>query len=329
MYATGSTPSLYGVGTVVSGIHSSQCLQIGSTPIQVSLSGAATYFVGFYIKIEDIVPFKFLSFHYDDGIAVANNGYLQVNASGNVSAYLDPSTVLWIGDSSGEMVRLNQWQYIEVRWTVDDTAGTVQVKLNGRQILNLSSIDTQNLPSNNFPNLIKFYGPASIDDIYVISSTVTPTESFLGTSIVESSFPDNVGDESEWQSFPEGSLNFQTVNQTYPATSSYIYTNGTLPATDLYQMSDLVHVNNIIHAVNIVKVMTSIPTTTNQIVNMADTVLRNGELFTSSTYSVDLNEVPEFFKTIYRYDPVNTLSPTESWEVSTYSQTQIGPYFSS
>ena len=91
-----------------------------------------------------------------------------VNSAYGISAYQGDTTLL--GSTSDQVVPLQKWCYLEGKITISATIGVVELKVNGVQVLNLTSQDTKN-----GSDYIRYIQLASIyndkhtlfDDIYI------------------------------------------------------------------------------------------------------------------------------------------------------------------
>ncbi|MEX0594926.1 MAG: hypothetical protein WD512_00365, partial [Candidatus Paceibacterota bacterium] len=117
-----------------------------------------------------------------------------VNADGTLSAYrggTENGTGGGIGGAtllgtSTFAISQDNWFYIEFKATIDNTVGTIDIRVNGNNILSLSGIDTQ-ATSNASANVIVFAGNREgtsalsfdgadyFDDIYVADTQAAPS----------------------------------------------------------------------------------------------------------------------------------------------------------
>jgi hypothetical protein len=104
--------------------------------------------------------------------------------------------------------RPERWTYVEIKVTIDNTVGAVEVKINGIQRLNLTGIDTNNgatVPQITHVKLIGGEGNADsidgsymFDDVYVANTDGATNNDFLGPIKIESLFPDAEGDNVDF-----------------------------------------------------------------------------------------------------------------------------------
>lgn len=94
----------------------------------------------------------------------------------------------------------DKWTYIEVRMKISNTAGEIEVKINGVQRLNLTSTDTQGDSGSTEFDTVRMVGGEGlsntdtseqwfIDDFYALDASGSSNTTFLGPIKVESLFP--------------------------------------------------------------------------------------------------------------------------------------------
>lgn len=94
------------------------------------------------------------------------------------------------------------WYYIEFKVTLNDTAGAVDVRINGVNKLSLSAIDTKNAGTATVFNHMKINlhtnGTDKGDDLYVCNGAGSTNNTFLGDVRIESLIPNADGNYSQW-----------------------------------------------------------------------------------------------------------------------------------
>jgi hypothetical protein len=118
---------------------------------------------------------------------------------------------------------VNTSYFIEFKVTIDPSAGTIDVRVNGSSKLSLSSQNTR-ATANSTANSIVLGSPSNIaggaftadyDDFYVSDGTGSaPTNDFLGDVRVEALLPNGAGNTSAWT--PSAGSNYQNVDETAP-----------------------------------------------------------------------------------------------------------------
>jgi hypothetical protein len=140
-------------------------------------------------------------------------------------------------------VPFNAWFYLELKVLTHDSAGTVDVKVNGTSYISLSGIDTQ--PGSNAYHTAFRLGQVGAggaltryDDLYFLDGSGSANNDFLGNRKVIALNPDGAGDDSDWT--PSAGSNYQNVDDggltdddtTYNETSTDTH-------QDLYTYDDL------------------------------------------------------------------------------------------
>ena len=123
--------------------------------------------------------------NFRDEAFVSQVGIL-VNSTYGINVYRD-STLL--GSSADNVFRDLYWQYLEVKVTISDTVGEVTVRINGVQVLNLTSQDTKN--GSDYIRYIKMVAVfndliAYFDDLYVDDAQ------FHGDCRIKTFMPDSI-----------------------------------------------------------------------------------------------------------------------------------------
>jgi hypothetical protein len=169
----------------------------------------------------------------------ANNGInIRVNTSGTLAAYRSTSLL----GTSSLSIGAGQWYYIELKVLTNNSTGTVEIKVNGATWLNLTSQDTQQ-GSNAWHDAVRIGTVNCVsrfDDMYVLDSSGSANNDFLGNRKVVALDPDGAGDTTAWT--PSAGSNYQNVdegdlldedttyNETSTDTDQDLYTYENLPA---------------------------------------------------------------------------------------------------
>lgn len=103
----------------------------------------------------------------------------------------------------GNVLQPDRWVYIEIRMVMHNTAGEVEIHINGVQVLNASGLDTSG-NSGVYFDAIRWRGIDGtdntdvsqqwmIDHIYVLDTNGSENNDFLGPRMVETLFPNAEG----------------------------------------------------------------------------------------------------------------------------------------
>jgi len=162
---------------------------------------------------------------------------VRVNSDGTLSVY-NNNTLL--GTSTNQLSS-GIWYYLEFKVVTHDSAGSYELRINNADWVSASGVDTQ--PSSNaYHTAIRFtalYADKILwDDIYILDSTGSANNNFLGVRRVVALDPDGAGDTTQWT--PSAGSNYQNVddgalldedttyNETNTDTDQDLYTYGNL-----------------------------------------------------------------------------------------------------
>jgi len=145
---------------------------------------------------------------------------VRLDPSYGFSVYRGDGTLL--GSSSPGLVGDRQWHYLEVKVTISDTVGVVEVKLDESQIINLTSRDTRN--GSEYIGYVQISGEIINkyfywDDIYIDDSQ------FQGNCHVKAFMPDSNGTYTDFTR-SVGSNDYEAVDANPPDDDTdYIYSS--------------------------------------------------------------------------------------------------------
>lgn len=153
----------------------------------------------------------------------------------------------------------NIWNHIEIRIVFDDTAGELDVKVNGDLLVSKTGLDTNN-GGNDKCDVIRIHGVETqssddedllglIDDLYVLDTTGAVTNGSIAPNlVVEALLPTSDGDTIQWT--PSSGDNYTNVDDEEPNTADY-NSSSTLGQIDLFNMQSLTHVGGTIYGVEV------------------------------------------------------------------------------
>lgn len=213
--------SLFGAPTTINptnGRRGSPCIRIPNwdgTLGQV-LTDQTTYIIGFAFRVSALPSVaKNLVTLYDNGFT--NQCSIALNPSGTISGYrgnVDSGVVL--GTSSATIVP-NVYAYIEVKFTVDNTVGIINVRKDNILILALGGVDTAQSVNNTaqsiyfIQNITAEATTIDIDDLYILDGTGALNNAFLGDCRIDTMIPNGSGISTGWTPFG-ATPNFQNVD---------------------------------------------------------------------------------------------------------------------
>jgi hypothetical protein len=139
-----------------------------------------------------------------------------------------------LNTTSGLLLQVDTWYYLEVKVTIDNSSGEYEVKLDGSTILSDTGIDTQG-GTVNYASIIAIensgVGYVDYDDLYFLDGTGSVNNDFLGQLAVKTLRPD--GDDTTDFSVTTGVNHYDQVNEEEANTSKYVET-GTVGHQDIF-----------------------------------------------------------------------------------------------
>jgi hypothetical protein len=149
------------------------------------------------------------------------------------------------------------WYYFEIKATINDSTGSVVVKVNGVEKLNVTSIDTRATSAAAEINRIQLgatdggYGstPQAFDDFYLCDTTGTANNDFLGDVRVQSIFPSGAGATTQWT--PSAGSNYQCVDDTAPNSDTDYVSETSAGDKDTYAFGNVTPTSGTVKGVQI------------------------------------------------------------------------------
>ena len=166
-----------------------------------------------------------------------------LNLNGSISVYRGTSGGTLLGTTAeSALLSPGVWSYFECKVLVDDSAGSVEIKINGTQKINLTSQDTRNGGNANISRVrfgahVGSTAYSFVDDFYVADTTGSaPYNDYLGDVRVVQMLPDSAGDSTQWT--PNAGNNWDRVDETpgHDGDATYV-SDSTAGDTDLYNLS--------------------------------------------------------------------------------------------
>jgi len=146
-----------------------------------------------------------------------------------------------LGETSGADINCWVWRYVEVKFTINNTTGTVEVRVNENILLTLSNVDTQNSADAYF-NKFKL-GPSYnnietlYDDLYLCDTAGTKNNDFLGDVRVDVLRPNGAGTYTQFT--PSAGANYENVDEVYPDDDTTYNQGSLVDDKDAYNVEDL------------------------------------------------------------------------------------------
>lgn len=180
-----------------------------------------------------------------EGGAVTRHIYLKLS-NGDFSIKVNRGTTVLFTSSSG-VIPFNSWFFLEFKVTIHDTAGTVQVRVDGVDVINETSVDTRNGGSDGLIDRIEFGSAENnsiqlrVCDIHLINEQGSaPLNDLIGPHTIESLRTDAAGNYTNWT--PSAGDNHDAVDDPTEAfhDSDSTYVETTVAERDSYSFENLV-----------------------------------------------------------------------------------------
>lgn len=172
-----------------------------------------------------------------------------IRADGTLAVFRGDSATL-LGTSGSYAIPSGVWCYIETKFSIHNSAGAVEVRVNGDTKVSLTGINTRGgagsaVDSGNIVGVGGYTGASfSIDDVYICDDQGADNADFLGDVRVYTLYPTADGASTQWT--PSAGANHECVDDTAPNDDTDYVSSGTLNQIDTYVFDDLPSgVNNI------------------------------------------------------------------------------------
>lgn len=192
------------------GRRGTQCLRCnsGSATATLVVPAQTTYIVGAAILKPSITQNSTM-LTLLEGATV--HCIVRVEVGGFFAAYrANSSTQIGLG-TINRMVQ-GQYVFMECKVFLSDTVGTVEVRINGEVVLNLTNLDNANGGTPTI-DTIRIAGNLDWDDLYVCDITGSLNNDFLGDVEVEHVVPDGAGNATQWTNVTGAATHWQAVDE--------------------------------------------------------------------------------------------------------------------
>ena len=245
------------------------------------------------------------------------------NTTSNTYTIASSDSTTWIG-TTPSVGNIRDWHYIEFKITFHDTAGSVEVRLNGAStpFFSVTGVKTKQPGQNNIgaiwfgdrDNASLGYGYTFyLDDFYLCDDTGTTNNDFLGECRVETLVP--TSDTSTNEFVPStGTDHFALVDETTSSTADYL-TSTIVGQKELFNVTDLSNTPAIIYGVQATAYMGK----TNIGPKQAK-ILVNSNSTESASDAIDLNTSPIAYTMLLETNPDGNIA----WDQTSIDAIQIG-----
>lgn len=160
----------------------------------------------------DLNPGKFLRFHnFGESI---DHVVLLFRGDGSVEAQNGDGTTLGTRSPPGTWHQ-QKWNFVEGKVLISDTVGTVDLKIDGRVILTITSADTRNGGTNSWCDMMIYDAATNsgtrFSNAVMMNSSGSAFNDFLGPRRIYTLFP--ISGDNNWTP-SAGSTNWQLVDET-------------------------------------------------------------------------------------------------------------------
>lgn len=140
---------------------------------------------------------------YGDGGTTQHVALYFDRATNLFKVYRGAPTTNLLGTQSTTGLAINTWYYVELKATLSDTVGTIDLKIDGASVLSLTNQDTKNAGTATVFNYLRFNAyPVNLtmlfDDIYVCNAAGSLNNDFLGDVRIECLTPNADGNYTAW-----------------------------------------------------------------------------------------------------------------------------------
>jgi hypothetical protein len=210
------------------------------------------------------------------------------------------------------------WYYIELKTVIGLVAGSVELRINEVTDILVNNVRTQNT-GNATANRVAWRKPAgyftqyNLDDIYILDSTGTRNNNFLGDMKVELIEPSGPGTTTQWTPNPSNVPNWQAA---LADDTSFVQTS--VPgAVDTYQYGDLQNI-----AGNVAGVAVSVyARNTDATAHALKSVVRQGSTNYEYPTTQIVNDISFHYKSfLYETDP----STAVPWTMGGVNSAEFG-----
>lgn len=169
---------------------------------------------------------------------------VRVRPDGTIRATRNGTTLA----TSSNSLSTNTTYYIETKVVINDTTGSVEVKVNGSSTgwINITGQDTKNT-ANASANVIQFNGITAssntdFDDLYICDGAGSTNNDFLGDVRVDCYLPDGNGNSSQLTGSDGNSTdNYQLVDESSQNGDTDYVQSATVNQKDTYTFADMSH----------------------------------------------------------------------------------------
>lgn len=167
---------------------------------------------------------------------------IAMGTTGLIKAYRGTVSGGTLLGTTSDFIPLNTWKYIEIKVTLSDTVGVVNIRFDGASVLNLTSQDTKNAGTKTVIDSFAVGGAglgssSAGDDFYLCNGAGSVNNDFLGDIVVECLTPTSDGANTGLTP-STGSSHFALVDEIPQNTTDY-NSSSVADTIDTYGMSNM------------------------------------------------------------------------------------------
>lgn len=220
----------------------SACIANPSALTKTVSSGQFTTFIlGYALKFNRATNVDMSTLKSDN--AATTHLTFRALTTGAIEVYRGTAGGTLLGSSAVDVVPNGSYAFIELKATLHDTTGAVDVRVNGSSVISLSNVDTKNAGTKIVFDSFTLTGAGGagqtlyFDDIYLCNSSGSANNNFIGDSKVYPLRPTGAGTTT--QLTPNTGQNWAAVDDTTPdSLTTYVF-SGTDDQYDTYSTTDL------------------------------------------------------------------------------------------
>lgn len=199
----------------------------------------------------------------------------------------------------------SNWNYVECKMTINDTTGSFVMRVNGREVINVSSVDTKNGGTGNYADSLVVLnngnGSHYVANVLLMNGAGSaPYNDFIGQRRVYTLFP-NAGDTSNWTRSSTASTNWQLVDDSAPDGDTTYVESASTGTIDMYGFTNL---STSASSVDAIAVNISARDSSTSPGNMRARIDSTGSVATGTAFTLSTDYT--IYQTIFTDNPAST-----------------------
>lgn len=163
------------------------------------------------------------------------------DGAGHIGVYRNGTL---LGSISSNVLSLYTWYHLELKATINNTTGVYELRINGSStgwVPEATGANTRGQSSNNWINVVALEGAGVneiwYDDFYVLDTTGSVANSFIGPQKIVTIYPNAVGNSNQWTG--NYASNFANVNEATGDGDQTFNQSNTAGHIDLFGFDDI------------------------------------------------------------------------------------------